>query len=61
MEKCTFCNEELTPGTGKMYIKKDGKIWYFCSRTCEKNMLKLHRKPSEQKWITKQKKTGGRK
>lgn len=40
----------MTPGTGKMYVKKDAKIFYFCSRKCEKNLLKLGRKPNVTKW-----------
>lgn len=59
MVKCTFCKEELIPGKGKMYVKKDGKIFYFCSMKCEKNMLKLKRKPAKQKWVTKKKKRVG--
>lgn len=27
-----------------------GKILYFCTRKCEKNMLKLRRKPLETPW-----------
>ena len=45
MENCTFCGYAITPGTGKMYVKKDARILYFCSRRCEKNMLKLGRNP----------------
>jgi large subunit ribosomal protein L24e len=48
------------PGKGKMYVKKDGKLFYFCSMKCEKNMLKLKRKPAKQKWVTK-KRVGGAK
>ncbi|MBW2993616.1 TRASH domain-containing protein [Candidatus Woesearchaeota archaeon] len=48
--KCTFCGENIKPGTGKMYVKSDGKIFYFCSNKCEKNMLKLKRKPLKTKW-----------
>ena len=33
-----------------MYVKKDAKIFYFCSSKCEKNMLKLKRKPHKIKW-----------
>ena len=40
----------MTQGTGKMYVKTDGKIFYFCSMKCEKNMLKLKRKPRETTW-----------
>jgi len=53
MVKCTFCGDVLKPGTGKMYIKKDAKIFYFCANKCEKNMLKLKRKPYNVKWSSK--------
>ena len=56
MVKCTFCENVLKPGTGKMYVKKDAKIFYFCSNKCEKNMLKLKRKPYNVKWSGKFKK-----
>ena len=50
MANCNFCNKELKPGTGKLYVKKDSKMFYFCSNKCEKNMLKLKRKPRKFKW-----------
>lgn len=50
MSDCSFCGEEIKKGTGKMYIKKDSKILHFCSNKCEKNMLKLKRKPIQTKW-----------
>ena len=50
MVKCTFCGENLRPGTGKMFVQKDGKVLYFCSMKCEKNMLKLERKNTDIKW-----------
>ncbi len=43
--KCSFCNVELEKGTGKMFIRKTGKIFYFCSSKCEKNLISLGRKP----------------
>jgi large subunit ribosomal protein L24e len=45
MENCTFCGTPIPVGTGKMYVKKDARILYFCSRRCEKNLLKLGRNP----------------
>jgi large subunit ribosomal protein L24e len=51
MANCSFCKSPLTPGTGVMLVKKDGKIFYFCSSKCEKNLLKLKRKPQNQKWV----------
>ena len=47
---CSFCGNEIEPGTGKMYVKKDGSIFYFCSSKCEKNLVKLRRKPRKFKW-----------
>lgn len=55
MVKCTVCGDDLKPGTGKMLVKKDGKIIYFCDMKCEKNMLKLKRKPAVLRWVTKKK------
>jgi large subunit ribosomal protein L24e len=43
-------------GTGKMFIHSTGKILYFCSTKCEKNLLKLHRDPRNFKWASKEKK-----
>lgn len=54
--KCSFCKENIEQGTGKMLVKDDGKIFYFCSSKCEKNMMKLRREPKDVKWISKKKK-----
>ena len=50
MMKCTFCGKEMSEGKGKMYVKADGKIFYFCSSKCEKNQLKHRRKARTLKW-----------
>ncbi|NTV23309.1 MAG: 50S ribosomal protein L24e [Nanoarchaeota archaeon] len=50
MVKCSFCGITIHKGTGKMYIKKDAKVFYFCANKCEKNMLKLGRKPRTTEW-----------
>ncbi|MFH1623026.1 MAG: 50S ribosomal protein L24e [Candidatus Aenigmatarchaeota archaeon] len=34
--KCSFCGRPLKSGTGKMFVKKDGTVYYWCSRRCEK-------------------------
>ena len=44
MRTCSFC-------TGKMYVKKDGSIYFFCSSKCEKNMIQLGRVPRKVKWV----------
>ncbi len=51
--KCSFCGKEIPKGSGKMYVKKDGTVLYFCSSKCEKNMLKLGRDPRKIKWTKK--------
>ncbi len=40
-----------------MYVKKDATIHYFCSRRCEKNLLKLGRTPRLTKFTVAAKKT----
>ena len=52
MAKCSFCGEEITFGTGKMFVYKNGKILNFCSNKCEKNMMKLGRTARKLKWTT---------
>jgi len=47
---CSFCGHEIEPGTGKMFVKKDSTIFYFCTKKCEINMLKLKRTPAKEKW-----------
>lgn len=48
-KSCSFCGKKITPGTGLMYVKKDGTVLYFCSSKCEKNM-DLGRKPEDLEW-----------
>ncbi|EMR74364.1 LSU ribosomal protein L24E [Thermoplasmatales archaeon SCGC AB-539-N05] len=47
---CSFCGKEIEPGTGKLFVRKDGTVYYFCSSKCQKNMLKLKRVPRRVKW-----------
>ncbi|MBL7100355.1 MAG: 50S ribosomal protein L24e [Nanoarchaeota archaeon] len=50
MAKCSFCGERIEKGTGKLFVFKTGKVLHFCSSKCEKNTLKLKRKPRNFKW-----------
>ncbi|PIN81199.1 50S ribosomal protein L24e [Candidatus Woesearchaeota archaeon CG10_big_fil_rev_8_21_14_0_10_32_9] len=50
MAKCDFCKKSIPRGTGKIYVKKDGKVLDFCSTKCEKNMIGLKRKARTTKW-----------
>jgi large subunit ribosomal protein L24e len=47
---CTFCGEEIEPGTGRMYIKKDGVVYNFCTSKCFKNRVILGRLPRRTTW-----------
>jgi large subunit ribosomal protein L24e len=47
---CSFCGEEIEVGTGKIFVRRDGRVLHFCSRKCEKNMLELGRNPRKLKW-----------
>jgi len=47
---CTFCGTEIEPGTGRMYIKKDGVVYNFCTSKCFKNLVVLKRVPRRTTW-----------
>jgi len=47
---CTFCGTEIEPGTGRMYIKKDGVVYNFCTSKCFKNLVVLGRVPRRTTW-----------
>ena len=47
---CTFCGSEIEPGTGRMYVKKDGVVYNFCTSKCYKNMVLLGRVPRRTTW-----------
>jgi large subunit ribosomal protein L24e len=50
MPNCSFCGESVAKGTGLMYVYKSGRIAWFDSKKCEKNLLVLKRKPRKFKW-----------
>lgn len=53
--QCSFCKKKIEEGTGKMFVRSDGGVSYFCSSKCEKNSLKLKRVPRKVDWIRKAK------
>lgn len=53
MPKCSFCNKSIEKGTGKMYVKTSGKIFYFCSNKCEKSLIEFKKNPLKTRWTTK--------
>ena len=50
MPRCSFSGDEVQKGTGLMYVKKDGTVYYFCSCKCKKNFLKLKSEGRKKKW-----------
>ncbi|MFH0905821.1 MAG: 50S ribosomal protein L24e [archaeon] len=48
--KCTFCGKNMLSGTGRIYAKKDGTVFYFCSSKCRKNLLDKKYKQLKTKW-----------
>ena len=47
---CSFCGEDIEPGTGKMFVKKDGTVYTFCSNKCKKNRIDIGRVPRRTRW-----------
>lgn len=50
LRNCNFCGTQIEPGTGMMFIRRDGALLYFCSRKCRINMLHLKRVPRRIRW-----------
>ena len=59
MARCSFCEFPIKQGTGKIFVKTDGKVLSFCSGKCEKNMLVLKRKALNCQWTRKYLKSRG--
>ncbi len=53
IHKCSFCGHDIPPGTGIMYVKNDGTIFWFCSRKCRISYLEFKRDPRKFKWTSK--------
>lgn len=48
--QCSFCAGEIEPGTGLMFVKRDGTIFHFCSSSCRRQQLFLGRMGHRLKW-----------
>ena len=48
--QCSFCAREIEPGTGMMFVKRDGTVFHFCSSSCRKQQLHLGRVGHRFKW-----------
>ena len=47
---CTFSGEEIEPGTGMMFVRRDGSILWFKNSKARKNFVKLGRNARRVKW-----------
>lgn len=47
---CSFCGGNIEPGTGRLYVRKDGLTFSFCSSKCFKNLIVMRRLPRETEW-----------
>lgn len=47
--KCSICRTSIPKGTGKMFIRNDGRIFYFCALKCQRN-FELGRSEKKLKW-----------
>lgn len=47
---CSFCGESIEPGTGRLFVRKDGVTFSFCSNKCFRNMMVLKRFPRDTQW-----------
>lgn len=50
---CSFCNNEISKGTGEIYVLRDGTTLNFCSSKCKVNQVELHREGRRMGWTNK--------
>jgi large subunit ribosomal protein L24e len=59
-KKCSFTGKPIPPGTGMMYVKKTGQVFYFINSKAKKNFLNLKRVPARTKWTDIARKQSGK-
>jgi large subunit ribosomal protein L24e len=47
---CSFCGGNIEPGTGRIFVRKDGLTYNFCGSKCFKNLVIMKRLPREIEW-----------
>ncbi len=47
---CSFCGTDIEPGTGSIYVKNDGSLFYLCSSKCRRSQTILKRTARRLKW-----------
>ncbi|WP_440771655.1 50S ribosomal protein L24e [Natronorubrum sp. DTA28] len=56
---CDYTGEEIEPGTGIMYVRKNGSVLHFVDSKAEKN-YKLGREPRDLEWTEDGRRNKGR-
>lgn len=54
MPYCSFCNHEISKGTGEIFVLRDGTSLNFCSSKCKQNSHGLKREGRLVKWTSKE-------
>jgi len=49
---CSFCGGSIEPGTGRLFVRKDGFTYSFCSNKCFSNMTVLKKIPRDTRWTS---------
>ena len=47
---CSFCAGDIEPGTGQLFVKRDGSLYSFCSSSCRKQQMGLGRVGHRLRW-----------
>ncbi|HLD78520.1 MAG TPA: 50S ribosomal protein L24e [archaeon] len=47
--KCSFCGNPLPFGSGKLFVKNDGRQLFFCSSKCDTN-FQMGREGKKMRW-----------
>ncbi len=56
MPACSFCKKNYEWPRGLTLALNDGKLLYFCSGKCRKNLLRLKRDNKKVNWVVRTKK-----
>ncbi len=47
---CSYSGDVIEPGTGLMYVKRNGEVYHYKTRKCFREHQKLKRVPRYVRW-----------